>query len=81
MSMNTKNENKGIGGIDLTSKFWRILLVLLAVLLIFLGPTYVPYVLSDLLKVDYAASTVLGAILLIVGIALIWYLIRKRIIE
>ncbi len=73
-------ESKGIGGIDLNSKFWRTFLVIAAAFLIFIGPTYVPYVLADLLKVNYAASIVLGLALLTVGLALMWYLIRKKVI-
>jgi len=79
--MNTNNEDKSVGGFDSSSKFWRILLVIGAVLLIFAGPTYVPYLLAGLLKVDYVASIVFGFVLLIIGLALLWYLIRKKIIE
>jgi len=73
-------EDKGSGGFDLSSKFWRVFLVIVAVLLIFAGPTYVPYLLVDLLKVDYAASAVSGFVLLVIGLVLMWYLVRKRII-
>ena len=38
------------------SKFWRIALVVLSMLLIFVGPTYVPYVMVNVLKVNYFAS-------------------------
>ncbi|MCW4044553.1 MAG: hypothetical protein NWE94_03440 [Candidatus Bathyarchaeota archaeon] len=79
--MTTNTEDKNASTFDLDSKFMRVLLVLVAVLLIFIGPTYVPYALSDLMKVDYAASAVLGIILLATGLALVWYLIRKKIIE
>jgi uncharacterized membrane protein HdeD (DUF308 family) len=79
--MTTNTENKNAGGFDLDSKFMRVFLVLVAVLLIFAGPTYVPYVLADLMKVDYAASIVFGIVLLATGLALVWYLIRKKIIE
>jgi uncharacterized membrane protein HdeD (DUF308 family) len=72
----TKNNE----GFDLSSKFWRTFLVIAAAFLIFVGPTYVPYVLVDVLKVNYAASIVLGLALLIVGLALMWYLIRKKVI-
>jgi hypothetical protein len=78
--MSKSIEGKSLGGIDLSSKFWRTFLVIVAAFLIFVGPTYVPYVLADLLKVNYAASIVLGLALLIVGLALMWYLIRKKII-
>jgi hypothetical protein len=74
------NENNSIGGFDLNSKFWRILMVIAAVFLIFIGPTYVSYLLSDILKVDYVASVVIGLILFILGFVLIIFLTRKKIL-
>jgi hypothetical protein len=79
--MKTNNEDGSVGGFNLSSKFMRVFLVIVAALLIFVGPTYVPYLFSSLLKVDYAAAVVFGFVLLIAGLALIWYLIRKKIIE
>jgi hypothetical protein len=78
--MTKNNEGKNSGGFDVSSRFWRIFLVIVAALLIFAGPTYVPYVLADILKVNYAASIVSGFVLLIIGLVLMWYLIRKKII-
>jgi len=78
--MNKSNEGKSFGRFDVTSKFWRIFLVIVAALLIFAGPTYVPYLLWDVLNVDYVASIVSGLVLLIVGLVLMWYLIRKKVI-
>jgi hypothetical protein len=74
------NENISIGGFDLSSKFWRVFLVVAAVLLIFAGPTYVPYMLSDILKIDYIASIVSGLVLFIVGLVLMAFLVRKKVI-
>ena len=79
--MKTNSENKNVGGFDLSSKFMRVFLVIMAALLIFAGPTYVPYLLLDFLKVNYVASIVSGFVLLIIGLTLMWYLIRKKIIE
>jgi hypothetical protein len=79
--MKTNSENKNVGGFDLSSKFMRVFLVIMAALLIFAGPTYIPYVLADVLKVNQAASVVFGFVLLIIGLTLMWYLIRKKIIE
>jgi len=78
--MNENDESESSGMFDFDSKFWRTTLVVFAGLLIFAGPTYVPYVLSNILRVDYVASVVLGAVLLIVGLLLMWYLIRKKVI-
>jgi uncharacterized membrane protein len=74
----TENENTGI--LDMESKFWRTTLLLLSVVLIFAGPTYVPYVMSDIAHIDYIASTVVGVVLLIVGLVLMWFLVRKKVI-
>jgi len=78
--MNKNKEDKSFGGFGVSSKFWRIFLVIVAALLIFAGPTYVPYLLVDRLNVSYATSMVSGLALLIVGLVLMWYLIRKKVI-
>jgi hypothetical protein len=74
------NENISIGGFDISSKFWRVFLVLVAAFLIFAGPTYVSYVLSDVLKINYVASIVAGLVLFGAGLVLIMFLVRKKII-
>jgi hypothetical protein len=66
---------------DLNSKFWRTLLVLLAAVLTFAGPTYVVYVLNDILEIGHAVSMISGFALFIAGLALIWYLIKKKVIS
>jgi len=73
-------ENESSSMIDMDSKFWRTTLLIIAVLLIFAGPTYVPFVLNGILNVNYIASTVVGVLLLIMGLLLLWFLIRKKII-
>jgi cytochrome c biogenesis protein CcdA len=78
--MTENDENNDVGKFDVSSKFWRVLLMIAAVLLIFAGPTYVPYLLSDVLKVNYIASIVTGSVLLIAGLLLMLFLIRKKII-
>jgi hypothetical protein len=74
----SKDESAGM--FDLNSKFMRTALVIVAVLLIFAGPTYVPYVLSNILHLDYVASIIVGLVLLVAGIGLLWFLVRKKII-
>jgi hypothetical protein len=61
---------------DLSSKFWRTFLLVLAAFLTFGGP-YVVYMLNIVLEIDFAVSMVSGFALFIVGLALIWYLIKK----
>jgi len=68
-----------VSGIE--SKFTRITLTIISVFLLFVGPTYVPYLLSDVLKIDYIASIGIGAVLFIVGLVMLVYLIRKKVIS
>ncbi len=70
------NENAGM----MNSKFWRTSLLIVSVLLIFAGPTYVPYLMSDVAGIDYFASIGVGVVLLVVGLFLMWFLIRKKVI-
>ncbi len=74
------SENKRSSMLDLDSKFWRTTLLLLAAVLIFIGPTYVPLEMTDLLKIDYVVSIVTGGVLLVVGLLLLWFLVRKKVI-
>jgi hypothetical protein len=66
---------------DANSKTRKTLLVLLAAFLTFVGPTYVVYVLHEVLEIGYATSMLSGLVLLAAGLILIWYLIRKKIIS
>ena len=78
----TENEEKEtVGNGFMSSKFWRILLVIISVILIFAGPTYVIYGLAVLLRVNLAASFVMGFILFAIGLVLMWYLVRKKVIS
>jgi hypothetical protein len=75
--MTEDKENVQVGEM---SKFNKIALTIVAALLIFVGPTYVPAVLSDTLKLDYVLSVVVGAVLFIVGLVMLFYLVRKKIV-
>jgi len=76
-----KPEAKNPSRLDLNSKFWRTLLVVLAALLTFAGPTYMVYVLINILQIDYAISMVSGLVLFVLGLVLIRYLIRNKAIS
>jgi hypothetical protein len=76
-----KNKSRISIGLDLNSKFWKIFLVVLAVFLTFAGPTYVVYALLHVLKMNYFVSMTSGFALLLVGLVLIWYLIRRKVIS
>jgi hypothetical protein len=74
------DENDNVGRFDINSKFMRVFLVLVAVVLIFAGPTYVTYLFFNVFNVNYVASIALGTVLFIAGLFLMWFLIRKKII-
>jgi hypothetical protein len=78
--MAENDENNDGGKFDVSSKFWRVLLIIAAVLLIFAGPTYISYLLFNILNVNYVVSVVSGLALFIVGLLLMWFLIRKKIV-
>lgn len=75
-----KSRGKISARLDLSSRFWKTFLTVLAASLTFAGPTYVVYVLINVLKMDYFLSMFSGIVLFIAGLALIWYLIRNKII-
>ncbi|TRO50847.1 hypothetical protein E2P61_07650 [Candidatus Bathyarchaeota archaeon] len=74
--MTEKNEEIQVSGIG--SKFNSITLTIVSVLLIFIGPTYIPYLLADVLKLEYFASIGIGLVLFILGLVMLVYLIRKK---
>ncbi|MGQ9507173.1 MAG: hypothetical protein ACUVTB_04860 [Candidatus Bathycorpusculaceae bacterium] len=65
---------------DLSSKFWRTLLLVLAALLTFGGP-YAVYVLNIVLEIDFALSMISGFAIFVIGLVLIWYLIKKGVVS
>ena len=69
-----------MGTFDLNSKFMRVLLIIVSVFLIFVGPTYFSYLLTEVLNVNAVASTVTGFALFIIGVLLMLFLIRKKIV-
>ena len=76
-----KNKGKISARLNLSSKFWKTFLTVLAAFLTFAGPTYIPYVLIKILEIDYVISMISGIALLMTGLVLIWYLIRNKIIS
>ncbi|MGB9853526.1 MAG: hypothetical protein ACPLRY_01775 [Candidatus Bathyarchaeales archaeon] len=79
MSEEKKKDSGGKLKFDLSSKFWKTSLTVIAALLTFAGPTYGVLVLIDVLDIDYAVSMVTGFILFMAGLTLIWYLIKKKV--
>lgn len=76
-----KNKAKISTRLDLSSKSWKTFLTVLAAFLTFAGPTYIVYALIKILEIDYLISMVSGIVLFIAGLALIWYMIRSKIIS
>lgn len=66
---------------DIDSKFLRILLIIATVFLLFAGPTYIPYLLSNILNLGSFVSVVVGAVLFAAGVFLMVFLVRKKIIS
>jgi len=77
----TKKRRETSARLNLGSKFWKTILTVLAAFLTFAGPTYTVYVLRNILKIDYFVSMISGIVLFIVGLVLIWFLIRNKIIS
>jgi len=75
-----KSERKKTLKFDWNSRFWRVSLTLLAALLTFGGP-YVALVFFTVLDLDYAISLVSGFIAFVVGLTLLMFLIKKRVIS
>ncbi|MCK4474449.1 hypothetical protein KAU30_01295 [Candidatus Bathyarchaeota archaeon] len=76
-----KSESKASLRLDLSSRFWKAFLAILAAFLTFVGPTYMVYLFLNVLDLSYAVSMISGFILFVAGLALIWYLIKRKIIS
>ena len=76
----TEIEEENVSVTGIYSKFWRIALVVLSMLLIFVGPTYGVYAMVKILKIHYLVSIGSGIIFFAVGMALMLFLIRKKLI-
>ena len=59
----------------------NMLLIVLASLIIFAGPTYGVYVLFNMLDLDYFVAMGGGLTLFIVGLAFLLFLMKKKIIS
>lgn len=56
-------------------------LVILSAVLIFAAPTYLVYMLENALQLNYIVSVSLGFVLFIIGLALLYFLIKRRVIS
>jgi hypothetical protein len=62
-----------------SSKYMKLLLLIIMALLLFGGP-YVLYAMHDLAKLRFSYSAIGGAGSIVLGLLLLWYLIRAKII-
>ena len=78
--MTENDEIKTMDDTFMGSKFGKVVMTILAVFLVFAGPTYIVYGLAVVVKMDLAASFGVGFVLFIVGMVLMRYLTKKKII-
>jgi hypothetical protein len=71
----TEQENMQVG----YSKITRISMMIISMLLIFAGPTYVPYIMYKA-NIDPNAIAGVGAVLFIAGIVFMFFLVNKKVI-
>jgi len=76
-NMEEDNENTQVTGIY--SKFSRITLTVLSMLILFAGPTYIPYIMSKV-HIDLVVTSAVGGVLFIVGLVFMFWLVKKKII-
>ncbi len=76
LSKSQNIENSGF----IQSKFNRVFMMLITMLLLFAGPTYVPYVMFDVAGINYIASIATGVLLFVAGLGLMVYLIKQKVI-
>ncbi len=62
-----------------SSKYIKMLLVIIMALLLFGGP-YVLYVIYNVVKLSFTYSAIAGLSTIVLGLLLLWYLIRAKII-
>ncbi len=70
-------ENIEISGMQ--SKFAKVALTVVTMLLLFAGPTYVPYLLEK--YISFEANVFVGGVLFFAGLGMLIFLIRKKIIS
>jgi hypothetical protein len=78
--MTQPEETQTVDNSFVSSKFGKLLLTILSVLLIFAGPTYIVYGLAVVINVDLAASFAAGFVLFIIGLVMMRYLVQKKVI-
>jgi phosphoglycerol transferase MdoB-like AlkP superfamily enzyme len=62
------------------SKYWKMLLILIMGVLLF-GAPYAAYAFISIVKLRFLYSTVLAFGAMVLGLLLMWYLVRKKVIS
>ncbi len=62
------------------SKFMRVFLILIGAVFVFAGPTYLPLILNDVLKIDYAVSMSVGFAVFLVGVFDLLFLAKRKVL-
>jgi hypothetical protein len=74
----TQDKQKTGAGM-LESRYWKVILTVIAGFLAF-GSPYLVYLMTNALHIGWFISIGSGCILFVIGLVLIWYLIRKKVI-
>lgn len=75
-----KEGNKTTGKTQAASGFRNALIIIIAAFLTLAGPTYMVYAFNSILDMDYFTSITSGFIMFIVGLVILFYMIRKKIL-
>jgi hypothetical protein len=78
MSKTQTEENTSRMSLD--SRYMKTLLILVTGVLLFVGPTYVPYAAIHVLKLSFIRAMLGGFIVFLIGLVLLWFIIRRKII-
>jgi lysozyme family protein len=79
MTENEDNIKTSNGGF-VSTKFGKVFLTILSMILVFAGPTYVIYGLATIMNVNLPASFAAGFVLFAIGLVLMRYLVQKKVI-
>jgi hypothetical protein len=64
----------------LESRYWKVVFTVIAAFLTF-GSPYLVYLMVHALKMGWFISIGSGGVLFVIGLVLIWYLIKKKVIS
>jgi pilus assembly protein TadC len=65
---------------QVNSKFLRVFLIMIMAIFVFVGPTYLPLILNELLGLSFSLSVIVGFIVFLIGVFDLLFLARKKVI-